>query len=386
MPPDGQQGHRYGDPARRPNLECPFRRAGPRLIGAPPQCSPVTTALSILNRMEKTTGSAPVPEQRIIRFEETESGMVAGLWHVPVEGFAWRHDLRPWAEDGEILQFDAPPRDPGPWLVAQGDVVRRYPPMRRKGVLEALDRVAQLETLDAVQKFANGYGAFGAAQNLVPMDTGVDPPVVTSGTIESGESLGQWRTELMQWRDLRLLWQAIATIGASDSWGPQRLRDAKEHIESRIRWSEAGGCRYHSRVDVDAAWREWNEWIYHPSDQDSAGLGRRLSGNNTHEAARYYLHRRVNGQLRGTMNAAVMPYLGGAIRFFPESLLAAAYLRFAQELAGRLGPQRECEYCGLAFRPTRRDKRFCTKNCQEASAYHRRVARSAVEPTLPPIT
>jgi hypothetical protein len=130
--------------------------------------------------------------------------------------------------------------------------------------------------------------------------------------------------------------------------------------------------------EVDGAWREWNEWIYHPTDADSNGLSRRLSGNNTYEAARYYLHRRVNAQLRGTINAAVLPYLQGAIRFFPDSLVTAAYLRFAQDLAGRLGAQRECEYCRLPFQPTRRDRRFCRKNCQEAFAYHRRVAGTAV--------
>jgi hypothetical protein len=116
--------------------------------------------------------------------------MVAGLWHVPVEGFEWRHDLRPWSEGGEILPRDATPRDPGPWLVARGHVVRRYPPMRRRGLLEALDRVATPETPNVILAFANRYGALRAAQNLVPIDVSVDPPVVTSGTVESGGRSG----------------------------------------------------------------------------------------------------------------------------------------------------------------------------------------------------
>ena len=80
--------------------------------------------------------------------------------------------------------------------------------------------------------------------------------------------------------------------------------------------------------------------------------------------------------MRGSVSPAVLPYLGGVIRFFPASLLAAVWLRFAQELAGQAGRERECEKCRMPFRQRRRDQRFCGKNCQEASAYQRRRSAS----------
>jgi hypothetical protein len=245
--------------------------------------------------MEKPTESlAESRGNRLIPFGDTESGMLAGLWYVPVDGFEWRPDLRPLSEDGEILERDAKPRDPGPWLVPQGSDLRRYPPMRRRGLLEGLDRLAARQTPEAILSFADRYGPLGVGDTLVPARLVNDAWVAATGTLTSGESLGEWRSALLEWRDLRLLWHAVAITGQPDSWGPTRVSQANTHLKSRIRWSADGGCGYHSRTEAGGAWREWHQHIYHPSDFDSASVARHLSGRNTYEAARYYVHRQVN--------------------------------------------------------------------------------------------
>lgn len=80
--------------------------------------------------------------------------------------------------------------------------------------------------------------------------------------------------------------------------------------------------------------------------------------------------------MRGRVGPAVLPFLGGVIRFFPDSLLAAVWVRFAQEVAGATGRERECDNCRMPFLQRRRDQRFCGKNCQEASAHRRRTAKA----------
>src|SRR5262245_14986471 len=83
-------------------------------------------------------------------------GMHAGLWSVPVAGFAWedRPQLvrpRPAIVNGEL-------RWKGPWLVPRDYRTRDYPVLRRAGLLDAFDRLGQRPTRDAVLNFANRWG------------------------------------------------------------------------------------------------------------------------------------------------------------------------------------------------------------------------------------
>lgn len=330
--------------------------------------------------MEHRTDDSPEARSAQIPFSDTTSGMLAGLWHVPIAGFRWTDEYRPWAVNGPFDPGDEP-RDPGPWLIPVGDHARRYAPLRRRGLLEAMDRLALKPTPERIQSFANRWGHLGIPESLAPAQRRADgASVATAGTMEWGESLSSWRTELYSFGDLRQLWRAVSVLGQRDGWGPSRVREAERVIADRVTWSSSGGCLYHSRYEAAGGWREWNEHIFHPSDRDATAVADHLAGQNTNEAARFYLHRRINKEMRGRVSPAVLPFLGGVIRFFPDSLLAAVWVRFAQEVAGAPGRERECESCRMPFLQRRRDQRFCSKNCQEASAYRRRTAAARPGP------
>ena len=322
--------------------------------------------------MEKSTEVALSP--RRIAFVETAAGMLAGMWQYPVDGFEWRSDFRPL---GDVFPRADPPAhpDPGPWLVPAGPAARRYAPLRRAGLLEGMDRVAASPTPERIRAFANRWGHLGLEETLVPEVPPQGPRMTSMDALHWGESLSTWRMQLMKFGDLRRLWRAVSVLAHPESWGPTVVREARAHLRDRIDWAPDGACRYNSRYEVADAWREWHEWIYNPRDGEAEIVAEHLAGQNNLEAARYYVHRQVNAEMRGTVNPAVLPYLGGAIRFFPASLMAAAWLRFAMELAGSSGRERECEYCRTPFLQNRRDQRFCGKTCQEASAYHRRTGR-----------
>jgi hypothetical protein len=332
---------------------------------------------STLDLMENNTEGDTSEAVRLIPFEESVSGMLAGFWQVPDSGFVWTDAYRPLGKNG-ILDLDSPPDDLGPWLVAQGDRARRYPLLRRKGLLTEADHLADEPTPERILAFAGRWGDLGIGRTLVPAVRHPDGTVVhITGVMTSGESLAGWRLQLLAYADLRRLWRAVAIAAHPESWGPDRVREAGEYLGARIDWSTDGGCRYHSRIEAGGGWREWHDHIYRPADRDATGVARRLAGENTLEAARLHLHRKVNAEMRGKVSPSVLPYLGGVMRFFPESLLAAIWLLFAQELAGGAGKERECEHCRLPFPQRRRDQRFCGKNCQEASAYaHRRSVES----------
>jgi hypothetical protein len=319
-----------------------------------------------LNPMEK-----PTDDGGQIAFTETTSGMHAGLWMVPIAGFRWAEDYRPF-DQITVPESEGTAHDPGPWLIPQGDEARRYPMLRRGGLLDAIDRLSAGPTAEHIQAFADRWGHLGVQVSLVPTRRVPGVGVVSSGQMTWGESLAAWRTELFAFADLRRLWRAISILSEPDSWGPSQVREAKGLIAERIHWLASGGCSYHSRFEVDGVWSEWHQHIHHPTDVDGTSVASHLGGKNSFEAARLHLHRRVNRQMSGSVSPAVLPYVGGVIRFFPASLISAAWLRFAQELAGAAGRERECEHCRLPFLPRRRDQRFCGRNCQEASAYRRR--------------
>lgn len=300
--------------------------------------------------------------------------MLAGMWQNPIEGFEWRSDLEPL---GAFFRAgdERHDHDPGPWLVPIGRTARRYAPLRRAGLLEAIDHLAADPTPEHIRLFANRWGHLGSEESLVPRSATGGPRTISMDAGHWGQSLNAWHKALMRFGDLRLLWRAVEVLAHEDSWSQQAVRRARAHLRDRIAWSPEGACRYSSRYDAAGAWAEWHEWIYDPLQREADVVAAHLAGQNDYEAARYYVHRKVNAELRGTVSPAVLPYLGGAIRFFPVNLMAAVWLRFAMELAGASGRERECEYCRTPFLQTRRDRRFCGKACQEASAYHRRTAR-----------
>lgn len=325
--------------------------------------------------MEKITVAASPDAPDSVPFSEMESGMLAGLWHVPIAGFGWTDAYRPFGTNGR-LEVDSKPSDPGPWLVAQGAEARRYPLLRRSGLITAVERLAEAPTQERILAFADQWGSLGVERHLIPAQRLADGSLtIVAGTMASGESLADWRTRLFAFADLRNLWRAVSLCRNADSWSPGQVREARRYLAERIRWSAGGGCTYHSRFDALGFWSEWHQSIYDPRDLEAASLKTHLDGESTIDAGRLHVYRRVNAEMRGSVSPAVLPHLDGAMRFFPASLIAAVWLQFAQELAGKAGRERECEHCRLPFPQRRRDQRFCGKNCQEASAYMRRRAK-----------
>jgi hypothetical protein len=257
--------------------------------------------------------------------------------------------------------------------VDRGRDFRRYPLLRRKGLLRELDAVAKDPTEARILSFASRWGALATGIMLVPRSEAG----VANGTLVTGQSLTTWRNELMRFGDLRRLWQAVVVLSAPDAFGPLSVRDAERLLAGSIRWTDDGGCLYVSRFEAAGAWSSWHESVYRVGDERAEIVGRYLADRDSLKAARFLVHRDVNRKMRGVISPSVLPFMGSVIRFFPESLLAAAWLLFARELAGSAGSERECEGCRLPFIQGRRDQRFCSKSCQEASAYRRRGGRTS---------
>lgn len=323
--------------------------------------------------MEKSTVSS-ADRGSLITFLDTAEGMAAGFWHYAVGGYRW--------VEARALSAVLGSEDRGrlgQWLIAETQSARRYAVLKRPHLLEAMDKLAGAPTQERILSFANRWGALGDDELVVtPFAVRRDYGVVTGGDVTggvtSGESLTVWQNHLLLYGDLRRLWRAVTIVSEPQDWLSSRVREAKESIESVIWWGDDGSCSYHSRYEAAGVWREWHQPIYDPARDRESTLGRHLANRNALEAARYHVHRQVNTQLRGHVSPSVLPFLDGAIRLFPDSLAAAVWLRFAFELSGGSGRQRECEHCHQPFAVRRRDQRFCGKNCQEASAYRRRIA------------
>ena len=147
--------------------------------------------------------------------------------------------------------------------------------------------------------------------------------------------------------------------------------------------SRIGAIRYESRVELSiGGWKEWHRWVAHPKVSDFDVLRRNIPPGDVASAGRYYVHRVVNEHLRGHVNAHILPFRASILRFAPNSLLAAIYLRFALEVSGGRGRMRECLGCGMEFPPSRRDQDYCGKNCRERAYYRRRTGRPESERDL----
>lgn len=363
-----------GDERRGPPGMGATALASPTEERAPqPTLSTPPVMLATLNTMKKST-EPRLPPESPISFVETTAGMAAGFWHCSVDGYRWveGRSLNSVLGAGEVA-------DPGPWLMANSDVARRYAVLTRPRLLEAMDELSEDPSSERILRFANRWGSLGEEQLIgVGNDkSNEDGGALTSG-ISSGEPLSVWRAHLLLYGDLRRLWRAVTVITEPERWARRRVRGARELLEGAIRWGDDGACGYDSRYEANGEWMEWHRWIYHPALDSGGSVARHISNRNTVEAARYYVHKQVNEQMRGRVSPSVLPFLDGALRLFPDSLAAAVWLRFAFELAGGVGRQRECEHCRQPFAVRRRDQRFCSKNCQEASAYRRRIDRKSL--------
>jgi hypothetical protein len=272
--------------------------------------------------------------------------------------------------------WDRPPDDPGPWLIPDDSKGgRRYAVLKPSPLLDEFERLGSGPSPDAVARFAGRFGALGEERWLREETVQQHPEggtVYDGSNTTHGESLATWWREAVIFRDLRRTWTAVTTLNEPDSHGPTRLREARDLLRARIRWSDNGFVHY---LPEAGGWKV----ITDPLASDHSGVLARLRRDDPTGPAQYHVVREVNERLRGMVRAVVDPGIG-SLRFWPESLLAAIYLRFAAELVGARGPERECERCHAVFLLKRRDQRFCGKSCREAAGYHRRRSAPAVRP------
>jgi hypothetical protein len=312
---------------------------------------------------------------------ETESGMMAGLWQKPTAGFEWRDDLRPLVERGTLQALDPPYRSW--WLVPKTNEARRYAVLRRTGLLGDFHRLSMDPSRPAILRFASKYGSLGPGELLVRRREGEAGPVrFTFGDDESafGESFSTWRNETLAFRNLWETWQAVRTVFDRDVEPQSRVDAANRAIGEQIEWPVGGPIVYRNPVEVPGTPLRGFKVIAHPADAEAyANITGNLPVGDLAAVARFHVHKELNERLHGHINPYLLPFVSGKLRFFPDTLLAAIYLRFAFEVSEGIGRTRECEGCAHPFVPIRRDQRYCGKNCRERAGYRRRLGAAASE-------
>ena len=316
-----------------------------------------------------------------LTFADTETGVMAGVWHVALAGYKWRDDVRPLSAGGKV-QVDDPP-DRSWWLVPRDVGARRYAYLKQVRVLSDFHALSVEPTRAAIVRFANRYGPLGSEQALVPRrEQAAGPVVLTIGGAASsfGESLRDWQTELLAFRNLWSTWRSVRTLERRDSEPESRVARAERAIKDQIEWEPGGPIVYHHPHDPPgASLRSWRI-LAHPADQPSYDdITSNLALGDLVAAARFHVATELNRRLRGHLNPHVLPFVSSKLRFFPDSLLSAIYVRFVFEVAEGVGRTRSCEGCAQPFEPRRRDQRFCGKNCRERAGYRRRSGDSSSE-------
>lgn len=307
--------------------------------------------------------------------------MMAGLWHRPVLGFEWRDDLRPAIVDGKI-QVDDPPEHTW-WLVPLGDVARRYPVLSRTNLTRDFADVGHTPTRARILQFANRYGHLGSSTLLKTRGDKPTPPLLFQlggEGIEIGERLGFWQTEAQRFWFAWDTWRSVDTASNAESSTERQLSEARRVLEERFGWNADGGCWY--RMDVDGSMRTAG-MITHPRDDGFAEISANIRVGDHVALARYWVMRRVNEELKGHVNATILPFLRAELRLVPDDLRTAIYLRFAMEVSEGIGRLRECDGCSRPFTPRRRDQRFCDRNCRERAGYRRRTGGIGTERDIP---
>jgi hypothetical protein len=325
---------------------------------------------------------APDRGERAIPFSAIESGMLAGMWWRPTSGFEWRDDLRAAIENGVFVGADPEPGES--WLVPKSAEARRYPVLANVRLTAAFQRVALDPTPAQILRFANQYGALTSGQWLVPRDrrstTGSRVFTMGGSPADFGESLSFWQEEAVRFGLLYETWMTVRAATEVDAHSPSEVARARDRLSNLVHWGPDDSIRIRSELTTMAGGtsRSWT-WVTH---RDLPGHDEIIAGLPPHDlaaAARYHLIVKVNEQLKGRVHPYLLPFRTSTIRFVPDALLAAIYLRFAFEISEGIGRLRECLGCAQTFVPSRRDQRYCSKNCRERASYRRRTGGAATE-------
>lgn len=259
-----------------------------------------------------------------------------------------------WAPDAacevvnDVVPVDG--SDPsGPWLVFPPDAEgAMYSVLRRPGLLADFDRVAADPAPSRIAELAGRYGVLDGGQR-----------VESGEQLVTAERISVWQSELVAFGELRAMWQAIQVRRRDPRQNkPREDHEARSLLSRHISWS-AVSFRY--RI---------------AGRSGGLRLPAQLKRGDTVAAASYVVHQEVNRRLHGQVSPAVLPFRDSELRMVPHNLLAAIYVAFAFDLAGRRREERECEYCRAIFPATNQRQRFCSESCRAAAGYRRRKGES----------
>jgi hypothetical protein len=152
-------------------------------------------------------------------------------------------------------------------------------------------------------------------------------------------------------------------------------------IAAHVEWGR-GSLRY--RVDTRDL-PGGSEWVVIDGRTDRETL-RRLPKPDWVSIAAFVVGREISRSLAGHVDVAVLPLRGLAMRHVPDCLLAAAYLKFATEVAaGVRNPS--LRVCANPEHATTspdeleviagpRNRMYCTDRCKDRAKYLRGIAAS----------
>lgn len=320
-------------------------------------------------------------------------GTYVGLLGFPIGGFRWSTAFKP-------SHFSSKDHNPswGPWLIPVegpgGDRApfyfeRRYPVFtdRRSAELHRqfvrLGRFRPWQLQAPILAFANRFGWLGTRTDrylLEPRNVGpssnLDWPM--------GEPLDVWTKAIYEAATLMALWELV--------------RD--ERLDKLAKYVVASGSP--ASVGLYAAWNngrlttsrdfgtnDWRPVTYGGEPEALAEEGTPLGDGRFHSfpdiagqrpnvltVARLYIYDRVSEKLHGRASPVLAPERpdGEAFLLRPHSLLAAIYLYFARELAGRRAPGTPCgnPKCDRTIDP-RYGRLYCGNQCKDQARYYRNL-------------
>jgi len=206
---------------------------------------------------------------------------------------------------------------------------------------------------------------------------------VVDGTLIPADSAETWVNALCTFRHLFELWTAINVLEHKTSYSPDRCRREEALLRRRIGLPEPGGIQYGVQLllpeELQSILPPRGRWDHRWDAVAAAETGawrHPVPEERVRQAARHVLADQINRALDGRLGLLLSARRHGGVRFVPKGWLSAALYLLALEAAGRSGTQRPCDNprCQRdpVFLPTRRDQRYCSKQCREIHAYHRR--------------
>jgi hypothetical protein len=299
-------------------------------------------------------------------------------WRVPEDGFKWveaRVYVNEGGADPRRLRHDSRLEEKPQWVLSDGVavgtryVVRQYNPLRMfTGLFRTFAAVDP--TREAILTFANTYGDLGIAR---PLDVR-SPSDHRQLYFVRGETLADWVTEIDAMR------QAVAI------WDMVRARDVPG-LSRHIRWDQGNGGPnwvYDSHPELPP-------FHVDPRRAVPAGAGRHtdlilpvpdlFKPGDVLMPATFLVQNWINTHLMRRVSPRVVYDLdrgAQALRFYPESLLGALWLQFAQAIDGDK-EYRACRECGKWFEVSldafRTNRVFCSDPCKSRD-YRRRKDRA----------